>query len=284
MTLIVTLISLLIERFFDWSHLRHWYWYTTYQRTIRKRIAIKSVYSPYLVLAYSIVPLLIVCAGTQILIQGWLYGFIRLVFDLFIILYCFGPQNLWADAYASINVPTQGDAYYAADKMKTSFGATGPSYSQSLHRHFLNTIFIDGERRVFGVLFWYVLLGPVGAVLYRSVTLSAEEMANHDVISELSQAARAVEAIVDWLPARFFTFIFALGGHFVHVLSCWRKKVLLGLNGNEILLTECGIAALGIENQQNIPEDGSTERHAIGLLDRSFVIALVIIAVIALLV
>lgn len=282
MAFIVTLIALLIERFFDWSHLRHWYWYTAYQRFVWKRFPLHSSYNAYLVLAVTIIPLLIVVGLIQLLIHGWLYGFINLLFGLFILLYCMGPQNLWADAFSCLNALTQGDVHYAADKLKTSFGITDISYSQSLHRHFLNHIFIEAERRVFAVIFWFILLGPIGAVLYRAVTLSAEEMSNHEVIPELSQAARNVEGVLDWVPIRIFTFIFALGGHFVQVFSCWRNKFLLGIRGNEVLLTECGIAALGIEDK--IPEDGSAEKHSISLIDRSFVIVLVVIAIIIFLV
>ena len=51
MTFIVILIALLIERFFDWSHLRYWRWYVAYQRIIMQKIP--SV-SPYLILILSI--------------------------------------------------------------------------------------------------------------------------------------------------------------------------------------------------------------------------------------
>ena len=64
------------------------------------------------------------------------------------------------------------------------------------------------------------------------------------------------------------------------MISHWRNHVLRGLESNEILLTECGIAALGIENHKNIPKDGTAEKHAIALLDRSFILTLIIIVMI----
>ncbi|RDI38452.1 regulatory signaling modulator protein AmpE [Aquicella lusitana] len=278
MTFIVILIALLIERFFDWSHLRQWSWYHRYENLISERLPGKS---PYLTLLLTILPLLIVIAIIDISLKGWLYGFIRLLFHLFILLYCLGPQNLWADAFSCINALTQGDAHFAADKLKTSFGITDTSYSQSLHQHLLNNIFVEANTRVFAIVFWYLILGPVGAVLYRTVALSSSEMPREDMTPTLSQTARLIKAVLDWVPVRLFTFIFALGGHFVHVLSCWQKKVLQGLSSSEALLTECGQAALGNEEQGKIPEDGSAERAAIHLLDRVFVIVLVIVALIA---
>lgn len=281
MTFIVTLIALLIERFFDWSHLRQWRWYMAYQRMIARRLAGKS---SYLILAATIIPLLIIIGLIGWAIRGSLYGFITLLFELFILIYCLGPRNLWADTFACINALTNGDAHFAADKLKASFNITEINDGPALHRSFLNTIFIEANRRIFAVIFWYLILGPIGAILYRCVALAANEADSAEMPTDLTQSARRCEAILDWLPVRVLTFIFALGGHFVRVLSCWRKKVLQGLSSNDRLLTECGIEALGNQDEQGaIREDGSAEKNAISLLDRVFVIVLVIIAVIVLL-
>lgn len=278
MTFIVTLVALLIERFFDWSHLRHWHWFTTYQRAIAQRLAGKST---YLVLAATVLPLVLGVGLFDYLISDVLYGFIDLWFELFLLLYCFGPQNLWADTFACINALIQGDASYAMEKLKTAFNINNSSNGQSLHRHLLDSIFIESNRRVFAVVFWYVLLGPAGAVLYRTVVLSSPstEFAKHEVPAELWQGASVSEAVLNWIPVRIFTFIFALGGQFVQVLSCWRKEVLKGLDRNEAMLIECGTAALHYDDHNKIPVDGSAERAAISLLDRAFLIGLALIAI-----
>ena len=276
MTFIVTFIALLIERFFDWSHLRQWRWYVAYQRLMMQQF---SKYSPYFVLVLTIVPILILVVLIEYFIGDWLYGFAKLLFELLVVLYCLGPQNLWADAFSCINALVQGDQQFAQEKLTRSFGIT-KSYSQSLHRHFLNDIFIEANRRVFSIVFWYVILGPLGAVLYRTVILSFSQAANEEIPPSFSQSARMVESVLDWVPVRLFTFIFALGGHFVQVLSYWRRKVLFGLSGNEMLLTECGAAALNNDDQERLAEDGSLEKAAVGLLDRSFVIMLVVVGIV----
>ena len=50
---------------------------------------------------------------------------------------------------------------------------------------------------------------------------------------------------------------------------------MLGLEGNELLMTECGMAAITSEGEK-YAEDGSLERSAVNLLDRAFVIVLVV--------
>ena len=278
MTFIVILIALLIERFFDWSHLRKWQWYSNYQRALSKRFPDQS---PYVVLALTIIPLLLLVILIQFAFKHVLFGLGEFLFQLFLFLYCLGPQNLWADTFACINALVQGDVSLASEKLKASFGVVDNGSKQEMHGKLLNNIFIAANRRIFAIVFWFLILGPVGAVLYRTITLSSADFPRQETVPELLPIARSVESLLDWIPVRILTCVFALGGHFVKVFSCLRKKPMMGLEMNETLLTECGSAALG--NGENISEDGSLERNAIGLLDRSFVIALVAVAIIVML-
>jgi AmpE protein len=277
MTFIVTFIALIIERFFDWSHLRGWYWFFAWAHAIKQRF---MQVSSYAALAIVVLPLVLLVAFISWLISGWLYGFVTLIFQLVIFIYCLGPKNLWADGFACINALVQGDPQAAADKLKTSFGAANNGgYQQSLHHHLLGNIFVESNRRVFAIVFWFFILGPAGAVLYRLLALLATDAPQATIDSQMAQNARTSESVLDWIPVRILTFIFALGGHFVQVISVWRKQAPHGLSSNESMLTECGYAALGLETNGIITEDGSAERHAISLLDRSFIIVLVIIAI-----
>lgn len=277
MTFIVTLTALLIERFFDWSHIRHWSWYTAYQRVIAQRLPGKAA---YLVLAATIIPLLLAVVIVSAALDGFLYGLASLLFQLFVVLYCLGPQNLWADAFASINALVQSDAQTAADKLKALFGVTNMSSAHAAHRELLNQIFVQSNSRVFAVVFWYVILGPVGAVLYRTISMSSNAAPNQEASPQVAQIAHSLELVLDWLPIRVYTFIFALGGHFSQVLTSWRRQVMRGVTSNQEMLTDCGVAALANPDA----EDGSSEKEAIALLDRVFVIVLVIVAVVVLVV
>ena len=279
MTFIVILIALLIERFFDWSHLRRWGWYSLYQQKIAHRF---SHQSSYLILVLTILPILIIVSIVNFAANDWLYGLIKLLFQLFIFIYCLGPQNLWADTFSCINALTQGDSLAAEEKLKMMFGITEINSPIALPRQLVNHLFIEANRRIFAIVFWYVVAGPLGVVLYRTITLSATNFSKEDS-PLVSQSARFIETLLDWIPVRILIFIFALGGHFVQVVTCWRKANLLSLTMNETLLTECGSAALGDDANKPI-ENGSLVRNAVSLLDRVFVMMLVIIAISVLLI
>jgi hypothetical protein len=64
----------------------------------------------------------------------------------------------------------------------------------------------------------------------------------------------------------------------VKVLNVWKKYALQGLNTNDILLAETGLAALDLPANKLVLENGDVERQAIQLFDRALVIMLVLSA------
>lgn len=281
MTFIITLVALLVERFYDWSHLRNWQWYYRYQSGMTQRLPGKS---PALILISCIVPMMIGAILIEFIFHSIAHGAITYIFELAVLLYCLGPRNLWADTFAAINALVRGDHQAAEERLKTAFGITDMRSSQVSHQQLLKSIFVEAGHRVFSVVFWFFILGPAGALMSRALALAANESRGQDLTdSEFVRHARSFCALADWIPVRIFTGIFALGGHFSKVIACWNKKLLLDLENNDAMLSECGIAALGMDEKSTLPEDGSVEKNAISLLDRAFVITLVIIAVLSLL-
>jgi AmpE protein len=273
MAFITILIALVIERFFDWSHLRRWRWFDKNLAWLGKRL---SAWPLYLVFAIAILPAVLIVALTNHLLAGLLYGALKLVFGVLVLIYCLGPENFWAEAYACIGAMRSADLQAAMARAKKSFGVMVFDNPQVFHRAFTNALFTEANRRVFAVVFWFLLLGPAGALLYRLVDLCR--------VSGVTLARPAVSllALLDWLPVRVFTFLFALGGHFTKVIKHWKHDVLTAPKMNGILLSECGVAALDVLELERIPEDGSAEKETISLLDRVFVIALVVLAVVVL--
>lgn len=266
MMFIVTLISLIIERYFHWSHLRYWRWFDRYQHTMHNRL---SRWPTIFTLLACILPLLIIVGLIQFILAGIFYDIFQIIFDVIVLVYCLGPNNLWVDTYAARNNPEQA---------KISFGIPTLESSQDFHYALTRAIFVEAHQRIFAVLFWFVILGPVGAVLYRATALCAKQ---HEL--GLSAMAELWRRALDWIPARLFTFIFALAGHFTEVFSVWKISARKGIYENEKLIGDCGLAAMDVKRLQQLPEDGSAETEALLLLDRVWIIGLVVLAIIVLL-
>jgi AmpE protein len=276
MVFIAILLALALERFFDWSHLRRWQWFERYCQMLGASI---ERFNPPLRLACWILPPVVAIGLAEFILSGWLYGVLRLVFDFVVLLYCFGPANFWAQLYECLQAMYQGDAHLVDVRVKAAFPEVAAPTSQALHQTLARAIFIEGERRVFGVLFWFSILGPMGAVLYRLTAI-----ANTKTITEMALLSSKALEVLDWLPARLLSFLFALGGHFVKVFSLWQKYALQGLESSEILIAETGMAALDLSANKPLPENGEVEKQAIQLFDRALIIMLVVSAVLVLII
>lgn len=276
MTFIITLISLVIERFFHWSHLRRWRWFNTYQQWLsHSRV---NRLPSFILFILSLLPLTVLVGFINYFLDDWLYGILKILFGIAVLLYCLGPSNLWVQAYRCINqLHKEEDPTVVVESTQTEFGLGPIESSQQFHQTFTRAIFIAAYQRIFAVVFWFVLLGPVGAVLYRSIAL----MSAGSPLG-LTHSVRKIQQLLDWIPIRILTFIFALGGHFTRVFACWKKTILKGPETNEVMLADCGMAALDVMEGGFIPEDGSAEREAVTLLDRVFIIGLVILAIVVL--
>jgi AmpE protein len=270
MAFIITLLALIVERFFHWTHLRRWQWFVEYQTWLNKRV---GTVQPYVTLALVLLPPMILVWLVEHLLSGWWFGGFRLVFEVVVVLYCLGPSNLWLQVYNCLAGLHGADVHDGIERVRQAFNIELPANPQAFHQAFTRSIFVAAHQRIFGVLFWFVVLGPAGAVLYRLLSLCCEE----SPFGFMTTAVQ-LQKILDWVPTRIFTFIFALGGNFTLVFAQWRRYVAQGLQSNEALLTDCGLAALDIMADGRMPEDGSAEKDALSLLDRVFVISLVVLA------
>ena len=273
MAFIITFIALLVERFFDWSHVRRWRWFGKCLQVINQRM---GGWPTWLLLALAVVPPVLIVGVLNHYLAGVLYGVLKLLFGLFMLIYCLGPANFWAQAYQCLGVQASDDLTLAFDRARSAFGVVVCDSPQAFHRAFTNALFVEANRRVFAVLFWFIVAGPAGALLYRLLDVSRASGLT------LARPAEMLLGWLDWFPVRLFTLCFALGGHFTKVIQHWRHDVLTWPKMNNILLSECGVASLDVLEAERIPEDGTAEKETLHLLDRVFVIALVVVAIVVL--
>lgn len=161
-------------------------------------------------------PVLIV-AAVQWLLDERFYGLPLFFFALVVLVYTWGPRDLDLDVDAVIEA-RDGEARRAAAAALFPEGGEplleGPSLVEAVFRCAL--------WRWFGVLFWFLLLGPAGALLYRLVSLSAQGEAQKSLPPAQGAAARLFVAILNWPVAHLMTFGLALAANFDGVLAAWR--------------------------------------------------------------
>jgi cobalamin biosynthesis protein CobD/CbiB len=98
--------------------------------------------------------------------------------------------------------------------------------------------------RLFGVVFWFLLLSGPGAVLYLLSHLARDQWHMEPRFGRV--AARAAYYL-DWLPARATAFSFAIVGNFQDALESWRGQAHEWGDENEGILLAAGAGALGMK-------------------------------------
>ncbi len=161
--------------------------------------------------------------------------------------------------YAAVSVVLLWYCIDARDLQKQPYPRVGPVNTLAKVYHDL-----------FGMLFWFVVFGPVGLALYYLVHYFNDYMRAHpgSESKELEQYLQTVLAVLDWIPLRLFTFCFALVGHFGVVFKIWVKAIFTGLDPELALISHCGQAVV------------KTTDDAISLLNRVLIVWLVVIALV----
>jgi AmpE protein len=140
-----------------------------------------------------------------------------LVFALAVLLYSLGPRELESDLKAIARADDAISRHAAAQALgepEQSLPWEGPALVEAVAYAAL--------RRRFGVLLWFFILGPAGALLYRlAQTLAREDSLALDPNSRAG--ARYVANALDWVPAHLLVFTLALVGHWEAVIGAWRQ-------------------------------------------------------------
>jgi adenosylcobinamide-phosphate synthase len=126
-----------------------------------------------------------------------------------------------------------------------------------LLRHVIEHSLLAAHRHVFGVFFWFVLLGalglgPAGAVLYRLAEFASRYWAwrarqpGAAVNERLVERAQALFALLDHVPARLTAFGFAVVGNFEDAVNAWRRDAALWRHANEGIMLAAAAGAVGV--------------------------------------
>jgi len=231
MTLISLLIALFLERFS--SAFEDWRKYDLFANYARKLSAFAGRYGDadnYLGLALILLPPLILVSLLQGVLSSILLGLLGMVFAIVVLLMALG-QNLEDDVDAYTEACATGEEGKIRSAAAAMVKGEEPAAERDLLQMVVGSIFVEANNRYFAVIFWFLLLGPVGAAMYR---LSSELKRRDDIGGEgLVGVAAYWLALLDWAPARLAAVAYALTGSFEHALGPLRKHLFSGFRNIE---------------------------------------------------
>jgi|GEM_PF-2250053 len=199
-------------------------------------------------------------AGTS----GFVMWMIKLIFSFMVLVACIGEQRFGVHVRKYLELVSAGDTDAACAYVNRLSGKDiSADNLRQINRNFLGLLLWRLNERVLALLFWFVILGPVGAILYRSVAqlqgtaLTVEPMqGTHDDAGfqgdGYRDAVRRLKGILDWLPVRLTALYYAMIGSFSDAMQLWRSDPGRAdddwVMSSERLLPDVGIGALQIQH------------------------------------
>jgi len=216
-------------------------WYRQWLRWLDQRFPGDGFWRGRFGIVLALAPPLLVVVIFQTALDKPLLGLAGLLFAIAALFYCWGPRDLDLDVEAIVSATDPVARREAAAKL-AHVGVPPTLDASSL----VEAVFRNAQRRWFGVLFWFLLLGPLGAVLYRLTALAGEEDAA-DLPSSTRTGARSLMAVLDWPVAQLMTLALALVGDFDTVVGAWKDNGGASLQFDAPFLAVAGRASVRIE-------------------------------------
>lgn len=189
------------------------------QRIVALPVLWRSYAAPFLLLAPPV-------AAVWYLGSELSNSFAELGFATVTLILCLGPRDLADDVQRLLRAREQGDDAAVAQLSRVLMRGPQP---EPTHRSLLGALFIQSHERLFGVLIWFFVFGPAGAVLYRLGSRLPRILREHqpDLIGAPAlQCAEALHGLLAWLPARITALIYGLAGSLDDALAEWRQLEL----------------------------------------------------------
>lgn len=280
MNLIMVLIALGVEaRLGNFERFRNLSWFLHYCDWLETRLANTRFWNgPGGLLLTLFIPLallgvVVYLAGVINILLGFLLSFLALV-------YSFGPpMGSVVDSY--VDALSAGDDAACSEILeKILYG--GPGEGAADRDRVIGSIMLRSHEYLFAVIFWFLLLGAVGAVMYCLVVNLAQRYEKAD--GGYAGAVRDLHNILMWPSSRMLALGFALGGSLVSALESWRTVTGNTLDVSREVVTVSGFGALhyapadGEKTDQQDNEDFVNRlRETTALINRTLIVWLIVL-------
>jgi len=300
MSLLVILISLILEKLLPPMHgLRGLAWIESYHQWVHARLASHKKWHGIPCLLVIVLLPLVGIATIQYLLNDLLM-FLGFTFSIIVLTYSLGPKDKRQLAHEYLDAEERGNSDNAEsilqDIVSCTTSAPLPEDKLARTRALTECLLIQTHEQLLAILFWFVILGPMGAALYRlTVELQQAGQRSDETTetgdAEFHAAVTRLHYVLAWIPGRLTAFSYAAMGSFVHALHAWQNIPHEETDTNNDtspqihrLLLRIGQAALQLDNHP--PQDNSQHTDAIratlDLCGRSLVAWITILALMTL--
>lgn len=240
MNLITVLIALAVEtRLGSFDRYRNLAWFVHYCNWLESRLASARFWNGpgglllTLFIPLTILGVLVFLVGEVNIVLGFLLSFLALV-------YSFGPAlGPLVDSYVdALNASDDAACREFLEKILYD----GPEDGVADQDRVISSIMLRSHEYLFAVIFWFLLLGAVGALMYCLVVNLAQRYEGTD--GGYAGAVKDLHNILMWPSSRMLALGFALGGSLVSALESWRAVSGHTLDISKEVIAVSGFGAL----------------------------------------
>jgi membrane protein required for beta-lactamase induction len=207
----------------------------------------------------------------------------------FILAFAFGalgPHKLTAQASAYLKARAANDQLSAQSVARYILGYEPPTDPCECGWVLAQAVLRRADEWIFSAVFWFALLGPLGAVLFRVADVVAERAAIDRPLTLYARSALRLKLVMAWVPQHLLALTYTLAGGFDGTFSGIRQTYAQTtdplLDRGNVVLGRAGSAALlGVAGKD--ADEAELLHAAVDLVWRSIVIWLAVIGIIELL-
>jgi len=258
-------VLMLVQWWGSGAPLQHDRWFLNWLDWLQSRRFVRAISGAHLLLGILLpcaVLALLVAFVADFLSPNWLF-FVYVP----VLLYSLGRGDFSAEVNAYISASERGDNVMAtrlSDNMRG--GAELAAEEQQLeswtelHEQTLRIISYRGFERMFAVLFWFFILGAVGALMYR-LSVIYRERASVETDQKLGIKWLW---LLEWPVVRLMGLTWAMVGNFESCYRCWQNRLLDIKRSSMAFLDSSLRGALGVDDQIGADaefSDPATKQH-----------------------
>lgn len=279
MNLITVLIALAVEtRLGSFDRYRNLSWFVHYCNWLEARLASARFWNGpgglllTLFIPLTILGVLVFLVGEINIVLGFLLSFLALVCS-------FGPAlGSLVDSYVDA---LSADDDTACREILGKILYSDPEDGTADRDRVISSIMFRSHEYLFAVIFWFLLLGAVGALMYCLVVNLAQRYETAD--GGYAGAVKDLHNILMWPSSRMLALGFALGGSLVSALESWRTVSGHTLDISREVITVSGFGALHYQPAGDEKTDGDNEgfvnrlRETTALINRTLIVWLIVL-------
>lgn len=232
MTLIALLLGLALERIATRAlHLRELRWLDPYFDACFRAMERLPPAAGYLLSLLAILVSVLPVLALALVFRDVLSGLLYIVFAAPVLAFCLGPRDLDREVKEYEDAVKRSDQEAIQHLAKALTESDLPAEPGRRVLAVEEAVLVRANSRIFGVIFWFMVLGPTGAWLFR-----VSDLIRRRAVFEAGRARAAGSpepryltivqtwfGILAWVPARLLAVGYAMAGSFEDAVSDWKK-------------------------------------------------------------